>query len=157
MRSATSASRSDPATQPDVGHERLPGSTGLAIPALLLFASGTAALVYQVLWIKQLSLGVGVDVYAVTTGVSAFFAGLALGGALFGRWADRLARPFLLYALLELGVAALGGAATVALARAAQHFAALEERGGPLAWVPLFALVGVPAVLMGGTLPVLIR
>jgi spermidine synthase len=157
MRSATSASRSDPATQPDVGHERLPGSTGLAIPALLLFASGTAALVYQVLWIKQLSLVVGVDVYAVTTGVSAFFAGLALGGALFGRWADRLARPFLLYALLELGVAALGVAATLALARAAQPFAALEERGGPLAWVPLFALVGVPAVLMGGTLPVLIR
>ena len=70
MRSATSASRSDPATQPDVGHERLPGSTGLAIPALLLFASGATALIYQVLWIKQLSLVVGVDVYAVTTGVS---------------------------------------------------------------------------------------
>ena len=100
MRSATSASRSDPATQPDVGHERLPGSTGLAIPALLLFASGATALIYQVLWIKQLSLVVGVDVYAVTTGVSAFFAGLALGGTLFGRWADRLARPLLLCAIL---------------------------------------------------------
>jgi hypothetical protein len=36
-----------------------------------------------------------VDVYAVTTGVSTFFAGLALGGALFGRWVDRLARPLL--------------------------------------------------------------
>jgi Sulfatase len=75
----------------------------------LLCASGTTALVYQILCIKQLSLVVGVDVYAVTTGVSAFFAGLALGGALFGRWADRLARPFLLYALLELGVAVLTG------------------------------------------------
>ena len=135
----------------------MPGSTGLAIPVLLLFASGTAALVYQVLWIKQLSLVVGVDVYAVTTGVSAFFAGLALGGALFGRWADRLARPFLLYALLELGIAVLGVAATLALARAAQPFAALEEGAGPLAWALLFALVGMPAVLMGGTLPVLIR
>lgn len=47
----------------------------LILPALLLFASGAAALVYQVLWIKQLSLVVGVDVYAVTTGVSTFFAG----------------------------------------------------------------------------------
>jgi spermidine synthase len=108
MRSTTPASRSDPATQPDVGRGRLPGGTGLTIPALLLFASVAAALVYQVLWIKQLSLVVGVDVYAVTTGVSAFFAGLALGGALFGRWADRAARPLLLYALLELGVAVLG-------------------------------------------------
>ena len=87
MRSTTAAHRSDPAIQPNVGRERLASGTGLAIPALLLFASGTAALVYQVVWIKQLSLVVGVDVYAVTTGVSAFFAGLALGGALFGRWA----------------------------------------------------------------------
>jgi spermidine synthase len=133
------------------------GSAGPAIPALLLFASGTAALVYQVLWIKQLSLVVGVDVYAVTTGVSAFFAGLALGGALFGRWADRLARPFLLYTLLELGVGVLGVAATLALARVAQPFIALEAGAGPLAWAPLFALVGMPAVLMGGTLPALIR
>jgi hypothetical protein len=119
MRSATSASRSDPDIQPGVGRERLPGSIGPMLPALLLLASGAAALVYQVLWIKQLSLVVGVDVYAVTTGVSAFFAGLALGGALFGRWADRLAQPLLLYALLELGVAVLGIAATLALARAA--------------------------------------
>ena len=89
--------------------------------------------------------------------MSAFFAGLALGGVLFGRWADRLARPFLLYSFLELGVAVLGVAATLALARAAQPFAALEEVAGSLAWALLFALVAVPAVLMGGTLPVLIR
>jgi spermidine synthase len=123
----------------------------------VLFASGSVALVYQVLWIKQLSLVVGVDVYAVTTGVSAFFAGLAFGGALFGRWADSLARPCLLYALLELGVAVLGVATTLVLARAAPPFVALEARAVPLAWMLLFTLVGMPAVLMGGTLPVLIR
>jgi spermidine synthase len=33
--------------------------------ALLLFASGFSALVFQVIWVKQLSLIVGVDVYAV--------------------------------------------------------------------------------------------
>jgi spermidine synthase len=156
-RSTTAARRSDPATQPNVGRERVPGNTGLVVSVLLLFASGTAALVDQVLWIKQLSLVVGVDVYAVTTGVSAFFAGLALGGPLFGGWADRLARPFLLYALLKLGIAVSGIAAPLALARAAQPFVALEQGAGPLAWAMLFTLVGVPAVLMGGTLPVLIR
>ena len=157
MCSAAAARGSDPATPPDGERERLPGRSGLATPAPLLFASGAAALIYQVVWIKQLSLVVGVDVYAVTTGVSAFFAGLALGGALFGWWVDRLARPFLLYSFLELGVAVLGVAATLALARAAQPFAALEEAAGPLAWALLFALVAAPAVLMGGTLPVLIR
>ena len=68
-------------------HPRQSTATALAIawPALLLFASGAAALIYQVLWIKQLSLVVGVEVQAVTIGVSAFFAGLAVGGWLFGR------------------------------------------------------------------------
>ncbi len=129
----------------------------LLIPALLLCISGAAALVYQVLWIKQLSLLVGVEVYAITTGISAFFAGLAIGGWLFGRWADRLAQPVLLYAGLEVLVAVLGVGATFAMSVAASPFAWLQDHVGLLAWVLPFMLVGVPAVLMGGTLPVLVR
>ncbi|MEK1940835.1 MAG: fused MFS/spermidine synthase, partial [Pseudomonas sp.] len=129
----------------------------LLICTLLLFISGSAALIYQVLWIKQLSLVVGVEVYAITTGVSAFFAGLALGGLLLGRCADRLARPVLLYAGLELAVAVLGIASTLALGHAAGLFARLEASVGLLAWLLPFALVGIPALLMGGTLPVLMR
>jgi spermidine synthase len=48
-------------------------------------------------------------------------------------------------------------AVTLALARAALSFTALEERLGPLALGLPFALVGMPAVLMGGTLPMLVR
>ncbi|MEO6676937.1 MAG: fused MFS/spermidine synthase, partial [Pseudomonas sp.] len=129
----------------------------LLIPALLLFVSGAAALVYQVLWIKQLSLVVGVEVYAITTGISAFFAGLALGGLLFGRWADRLQQPVLLYAGLEVLVAVIGVGATFAMSLAASPFAWLEQHVGLLAWLLPFALVGIPALLMGGTLPVLVR
>ncbi|MNM92737.1 hypothetical protein D3C81_1050800 [compost metagenome] len=91
----------------------------LMLPAALLFVSGGAALIYQVLWVKQLSLVVGVEVYAITAGISAFFAGLALGGLVFGRWADRLRRPVKLYAGLELAVAVLGVGATLHLGRAA--------------------------------------
>lgn len=129
----------------------------LWLPALLLFASGGAALVFQVLWVKQLSLVVGVEVYAVTTAISAFFAGLALGGLAFGRLADRLERPLRLYAGLEILVALLGVAATVALANVAGAFAFLEGTFGILAWALPFLLVGVPAFFMGGTLPVLVR
>ena len=127
------------------------------LPATLLFLSGAAGLVYQVLWIKQLSLVVGVEVHAVATGISAFFAGLALGGLLFGRWADRLQRPVLLYVCLELAVAVLGIGATLGLAHAAGPFARLEDSAGLFAWALPFALVGLPALLMGGTLPVLVR
>ncbi len=73
--------------------------------AALLLASGASALVFETLWVKQLALVVGVTVHAVTIAVSAFFAGLALGGAVFGRLADRVARPVRLYAALESGVA----------------------------------------------------
>lgn len=132
-------------------------SPALLIPALLLCISGAAALVYQVLWIKQLSLVVGVEVYAITTGISAFFTGLALGGWLFGRWADRLQQPVLLYAGLEVLVAVLGVGATFAMSLAASPFAWLQDHVGLLAWLLPFLLVGIPAVLMGGTLPVLVR
>jgi spermidine synthase len=151
---ATAPAAPRPAVAPHVA--TVSASTTL-LPATLLFVSGTAALVYQLLWIKQLSLVVGVDVYAVTTAVSAFFAGLATGGLIWGRRADASARPLRLYALLELGVALLGVGATLALSVAARPFAQLEALFLPLAWLIPFALVGVPAFLMGGTLPVLVR
>src|SRR5258706_3272954 len=129
-----------------------------ALPlAALLVASGTAALVYQTLWVKQLALIVGVDVYAVTTALSAFFAGLAVGGALFGRRADRSARPLRLFAALEAGTGALGFGATLLLAHAAPAFVSLETTAVPLAWALLFLTIGLPAVLMGGPLPALLR
>jgi predicted membrane-bound spermidine synthase len=124
---------------------------------LLLFGSGAASLVYQLLWIKQLSLVVGVEVYAVTIAISAFFAGLAVGGAWFGRKADHLSHPLRLYAWLEVGIALLAVLATVLLAHSAALFAQLQEHAGWLAWLLPFVLVGVPAVAMGGTLPVLVR
>ncbi|MHC4447457.1 MAG: fused MFS/spermidine synthase, partial [Planctomycetota bacterium] len=122
----------------------------------LLFFSGLAALIYQAVWIKQLTLVVGVDVYAVTTGVSGFFAGLALGSAVFGRLADRVSSPLRLYGSLELGIAVLGVTSTVALAAAPPLFVALQSTLGPLAWALPFLLVAAPAALMGGTLPPLL-
>ena len=122
-----------------------------------LFLSGTAALVFQVLWVKQLSLVVGVEVYSVTVAVSAFFAGLALGGTLLGRFADRWQRPLLLYASLETAVAITGVTTTMALSHTPAIFAFLSQRVGMLAWLLPFLLVGIPAFVMGGTIPAATR
>lgn len=154
MPSAISPSDVQPSVA-DLAGQPLP--LHMRVPALLLCVSGAAALVYQVLWVKQLSLVVGVEVYAITAGISAFFAGLALGGLVFGRWADRLRRPVRLYASLELAVAILGVSSTLALANCAGLFARLESHVGLLAWLLPMFLVGTPAFLMGGTLPVLVR
>jgi spermidine synthase len=126
-------------------------------PALLLFASGAASLIYQILWIKQLALVVGVEVQAITTGVSAFFAGLALGGWLLGGLADRSRQPLRLYAVLEAATLLLAIASTFALPRVAGMFALWQDRAGLVAWALPCLLVGLPAVFMGGTLPVLLR
>ncbi|MNE48439.1 spermidine synthase [compost metagenome] len=80
-----------------------------------------------------------------------------MGGLLFGRWADRLRHPVRLYAGLELAVALLAVAATLGLAQSAALFARLEASVGLLAWLLPLSLVGLPAFLMGGTLPVLVR
>ncbi len=123
----------------------------------LLLASGATALVFETLWVKQLGRVVGVEVHAVSLALSAFFAGLALGGAAFGRLADRTTRPLKLYGWLEAGAATLGFAATLALSRSATLYVALQDTVGPLAWLLPFTLVGLPAFLMGGTLPALLR
>jgi spermidine synthase len=134
----------------------LQGTQALPVAALL-FASGTAALIYETLWVRQLGRVVGVEVHAVSIALSAFFGGLALGGASLGRLSDRVRRPVRLYAWLEGGVAALGLLSTLALARSPSVFVALQDTVGPLAWALPFGLVGLPAFLMGGTLPSLLR
>ncbi len=125
--------------------------------AALLLGSGTTALVFETLWVKQLGRVVGVEVHAVSLALAAFFAGLALGSAVFGRLADRTPRPLRLYAWLEAGAAAAGVATTLALSRAPALYVSLREAVGPLAWALPIALVGLPAFLMGGTLPALLR
>jgi predicted membrane-bound spermidine synthase len=75
----------------------------------------------------------------------------------FGRKADRTKRPLLMVAGLEIGIALLGLGGTLTLAGSPQAFAALKALTGPLAWLLPFVLVGLPAFLMGGTLPTFLR
>jgi uncharacterized membrane protein YhhN len=76
----------------------------LLLPVLvgLLFLSGTSALVYQVLWLRLLSLTFGVTVYAASTVLMSFMAGLAAGSAIAGRIADRTRYPLRLFGVVEL-------------------------------------------------------
>lgn len=134
-------------------------SQNRTVPAIaggMLLLSGAAALIFQVLWIKQLSIVTGVDIYAVSTGVSAFFIGMAAGSLVIGRLIDRSRRPLRLYALFEALVAVLGLAVTVCLSRIAPLFVSLEQVTPLAAWGLLIGLVATPAFLMGGTLPVVV-
>jgi spermidine synthase len=55
----------------------------------LFFFSGATSLVYEVLWTRRLSLTFGHTVLAVSTVLTVFMSGLALGSFLAGRWSDK--------------------------------------------------------------------
>ncbi len=86
----------------DAGDGR--GTSGRRTLAWLFFASGVAGLVDQVAWLRYLSLVFGNTTLATATLLAVFMAGLGLGAWVFGRFADRAARPLTAYALLEVGV-----------------------------------------------------
>ena len=62
------------------------------IAFIVFFASGFAALLYQVIWQRLLVFFSGSDVYSVTLIVTAFMAGLGVGNLAGGHLADRLSR-----------------------------------------------------------------
>src|SRR5216110_944826 len=82
-------------------------SSVLLLPAAIfcLLISGAAGLVYQVVWMRYLSLFLGHTSYAVVAVLVAFMGGLAIGNVWLGRWVDRVRQPLRLYGWLEMGVA----------------------------------------------------
>ena len=72
---------------------------------IAFFLSGASSLVFQTLWSRQLSHVFGSSSLAVSSVVSVFMAGLGIGAFWFGRRADRIRDPLLLYAAAEFLVA----------------------------------------------------
>jgi len=140
----------------------LPAARGLML--LMFFLSGVAALIYQIVWTKELALVFGVTIYASSAVVTTFMAGLALGSVYFGRLADRWGRPLALFALLEAGIAAFALCFPTIVHAIKPVYATFY---GPLMgnhyamslvrFVLSFAVLIVPTSLMGGTLPAISR
>ena len=131
---------------------------------LCLLVSGVAALVYQVVWMRYLALFMGHTSYAVVAVLVVFMGGLALGNALLGSLADRVRRPLALYGWLEIviGLYAWLFPKYFDIAQAKYFDIAREMGMGGMAGLGLkfafgLAILFLPTVLMGGTLPVLTR
>jgi len=128
----------------------------------MFFASGAAALVYQVLFAKELALVFGSTATATFTVLATFLGGMAIGSLAGGILAARVARPIVAYALVELAIGAFC-IATPALFDAIQStyvfLAADLPPGAPVLLVLRVALGAgvllIPTVLMGVTLPLL--
>jgi spermidine synthase len=134
------------------------------VTSALLFLSGFAALVYQVLWMRELAIVFGNSAQAAAVDLAVFFGGLALGAALFTRFASRLSNPLRTYGMLELGIAAsallffaLLDAYTYIYAPLYQRFAATPALLVLVKGVLAAGALGPPTVLMGATLPAMVQ
>jgi len=136
----------------------------LVILALLFFCSGTCALIYQVLWLRMLGWVFGVTVYAASTVWAAFMGGLAIGSFAAGRFADRVRNPLRWFGTAEALVGVTAAASPLALAGLQRAYVAvypyLPHTLAALTFarfvITLVVLI-VPTVLMGATLPLVVK
>jgi spermidine synthase len=131
---------------------------------LCFFVSGAAGLMYEIIWARILGLTFGHTVYAVTTVLAAFMGGLALGSWYFGKVADRISRPLVLYALLEIGIGLYCLVIPFLLTLVREiypSFFGSVPGGVPvrtlLQFTLAFLVLIIPTTLMGGTLPAVCR
>jgi spermidine synthase len=130
----------------------------------LFFLSGAVGLLYEVLWMRRLTLVFGATQLAIATVLGAFMLGLAGGGAIGGRLADRGRGLLAAYGVLELVVGGYALLFPVLLRVASGYYAtsfgvdSVDWWGGQLRRLVLMgALLVVPTAAMGATLPLLAR
>jgi spermidine synthase len=105
--------RPAPAAVGDAGASAAAGPSRARLTVLLLAAAavtGAASFIYEVAWIRMLSLVLSSSFHAFELMLSAFITGLALGGLWIRKRIDRIANPLRFAGIVQLlmGLAALG-------------------------------------------------
>jgi spermidine synthase len=124
------------------------------ILCVLFFFSGFPALIYQLTWQRALFLIFGVNIESVTIVVTAFMLGLGVGSLVGGWLSKQRAVPLLLLlASIEILTGAFGFVSLMLFGAVGDFTIGLTL---PTTAVAALALVIVPTLLMGATLPLLV-
>src|SRR5512135_2689173 len=83
-----------------------PGRARVALYGLFAL-SGFAGLIYESIWSHYLKLYLGHAAYAQTLVLCIFMGGMAIGAWGIGRLSERVARPLVVYAAVELVIGIL--------------------------------------------------
>ncbi len=126
----------------------------------LVFVSGAAGLVYQVVWHRYLSILLGAQARATAVVLAIFLGGICAGYIVFGRWTRWKRWNLLLaYAIVELCLAVWAFIFPYLFGFAFPLTSTLYGWFGVqnllVDIVLSVALIGFPTFLMGGTLPLL--
>jgi spermidine synthase len=127
---------------------------------LLFFASGCAALIYEVIWMHLLRLVVGASALSVAIVLASFMGGMFLGSLFYARLVRRTLNPIVVYACIEMAIGVFGLLMPLILP-AVQHIYIGLFGYGALG-IALRALISAvlllpPTALMGATLPAIAR
>lgn len=126
--------------------------------------SGAAALVYEVAWTRSLATILGSTTYALSTMLGTFMTGLAIGGIIGGKIADRSRNLLLLFAIAEFGIG-IFGVLTVPIIKLLptvyfflhQYFKLSPSLYFAGQFIASSVVMMIPTVLMGATFPVVTR
>ncbi len=146
-------------------------SRGSRLSLVFFFLSGITGLVYEVLWTRRLTLTFGHTTLAVSTVLTAYMTGLAMGSLLGGRFADRKSadpgfppgRFLSLYGALEFFVGIWALLSLPLLGLVEQGYLSLSHQGWSGLQLHLACFVGSvlvllpPTIAMGATLPIMSR
>ncbi len=139
-----------------------PKKSGALFITGLFALSGMSGLIYEVIWVRYFGLVFGNTVFASSTVLSVFMAGLAFGSRLFGKYIDKSKNPLRAYVFLEIGIGVSGLLVPLCIAASSPLYGFVFRQFAPsfyvLSLIRLFVsflILIVPCTLMGGTLPVL--
>jgi len=120
---------------------------------LILFAlSGMTALIYEVVWSRPLQLIFGSTIYAVSTILTTFFIGFALGSYAFRNIADKTNNPIRLFAIIELGIGLYG----IMILWLFKILPVISSTAGEqfIQFALIFLVLIIPTTLFGATWPI---
>ncbi|MFB5631313.1 MAG: spermidine synthase [Nitrosopumilaceae archaeon] len=126
--------------------------------------SGMAALIYEIVWIRPLTLVFGSSVYAVSTIISSFILGLAIGSWLAGKYSDKIKNHLKYFAMFQIGIGIYGLLLLPVFASLPGVYLEVYHLTFPNQYFFQFTqilmamlLISVPATMMGTTLPLMVR
>ena len=129
---------------------------------ICFFLSGMSSLIYEAIWLRMLVLIFGSTTLAVSTVLTAFMGGLAIGSLCFGRFIDRWKRPLLTYAILEIGIGLYALLVPIIFPLLVPLYQSVWNLYHPtifwfnfLRFILILLVLLIPTILMGATLPVL--
>ena len=128
---------------------------------LLLFAgSGCSALIYEIVWYQLLQLAIGSTAVSLGFLLATYMGGLCIGSLGLPRLKMAQQNPLRVYALLELGIGALGLLVLWGMPLIDRIYIAAVGNGLPgmllRGWISAFCLLP-PTILMGASLPAIVR